>query len=136
MAASKALGTTFKFTPSGGSEITVGKLTSIGEVSPDSSEIDVTTLDSANGYREFIQGLKDSGEIALAGFHDSADTGQTGMRTAFGTGAVGAAVITFPDNTTVSFNAFVKGHTIGAAEVDGAVGFGATLRITGAITVV
>ena len=43
--------------------------------------------------------------------------------------------ITFPDGTIVAFNGYVKAHTIGAAEVDGAVGFGAVLRVTGAVTV-
>ena len=43
--------------------------------------------------------------------------------------------ICFADGTTVGFTAFVRSHTIGAAEVDGAVGFGAVLRITGAVTV-
>lgn len=45
------------------------------------------------------------------------------------------ASIAFADGTEVSFSAFVKSHVIGAAEVDGAVGFGATLRITGGVTV-
>lgn len=115
--------------------LTIGALKSIGEVSPTGSEIDMTTLDSSGGYKEFAQGFKDGGEVTLTGIHSTSDTGQAGVRTNFGTGDVDACVITFPDSTTVSFNAWVKSYSIGAAEVDGAVGFKAVLRITGAVTV-
>ena len=127
----KSLGTTITFNSK-----TVNGLTSIGEVTPDSEEIDVTSLDSAGGYREFLQGFKDSGEIALSGYHISGDEGQAELRTGYGSGEAKAAVITFPSAAgTVTFTAYVKSYTMGAAEVDGAVGFGATLRITGAVTV-
>ena len=126
----KALGTiiTFNAKPIGG-------LNSIGEVSPSSDEIDVTTLDSANGYKEFLQGLKDSGELPLKGLLIKTDLGQAELRSGFTSGTASAVVITFPDETTVSFNAYVKSFTMGAAETNSAVGFGAVLRITGAVTV-
>lgn len=127
----KGLGTTITFNSK-----TINGLTSIGEVTPDSEEIDVTSLDSAGGYREFLQGFKDSGELALSGYHINGDEGQAELRTGYGTGEANTAVITFPSSAgTVTFNAYVKSYTMGAAEVDGAVGFGATLRITGAVTV-
>ena len=135
MAKTRALGTTLSFTPSGGTKTAVGRLSSISEISPDSEELDVTTLDAAGGYREFLQGFKDSGELEVSGFHDAGDAGQAALRAAYASGASGAAEIAFPDGTTVSFNGYVKAHTIGAAEVDGAVGFGAVFRISGAVTV-
>ena len=132
--ATGAYGTIFKFTPSGGAQTTVGKLTSIGKLSPDSEEIDVTTLDSPGGYRQYIQGYRDAGSITLEGFHDSGDAGQTALRTAYDNGKAGTAQIEFPDGATASFSAYVKSYTLGAAEVDGAVGFGAQLRISGKVT--
>ena len=113
----------------------VGKLTAVGEIAPDSEELDVTTLDSAGGYREFLQGYRDSGTVELTGFHEKGDAGQAALRTAYESGAVGSVDVDFPDGTQVSFRAYVKSHTLGAAEVDGAVGFGAVLRVTGAVTV-
>ena len=133
--ATSAQGPTLKFTPANGAQVTVGRLTSIGEIAPEAEELDVTTLDSEDGYREYIQGFRDAGELEISGFHDAGDDGQAALREAFDDGAAGTAVIAFSDGTTVSFSAFVKSHTLGAAEVDGAVGFGATLRITGAVTV-
>jgi hypothetical protein len=52
MAKTRALGTTISFNSK-----TIGALTSIGEITPDSEELDATTLDSVGGYREFLQGF-------------------------------------------------------------------------------
>jgi predicted secreted protein len=131
MAKIRALGTAITFNAQ-----TVGSISSISEVAPDSDELDVTTLDSTGGYREFLQGFKDGGECTLTGFYDSGDAGQAAIITGYGTGDIDATVITLPAAAgTVSFNSYVKSYAIGAAEVDGAVGFSGTLRITGAVTV-
>lgn len=135
MAATKSQGTTLKYTPDGGAQLTVGKLTSVGEIQPDSEELDVTTLESADGCREYMQGLRDSGEVEIEGYHDAGDAGQKALRSAYASGKNGAFEVCFPDGTKVLFSGFVKSHTIGSAEVDGAVGFGAVIRISGAVTV-
>jgi len=135
MAATRSQGTTLKFTPENGTQVTVGRLTSVGEIAPEAEELDVTTLDSAGGYREFIQGFRDSGEVELSGFHDGGDEGQKALRAAFDSGASGRFEVSFPDGASVNFSGFVKGHSIGAAEVDGAIGFGAVIRISGAVAV-
>lgn len=127
-------GTTLKFTPAGGAQVTVGKLTKVGEIAPEAEEVDVTTLDSTGGYREYMQGWRDAGTIAVSGFFDSGDAGQTALRTAFASGAAGAFEVAFADGSKSAFSAFVKRFSIGSAEVDGAVGFSAQLRTTGAIT--
>ena len=132
--ATRAYGTTLKFTPQGGSQVTVGKLTGIGAISPDSESVDVTTLDSAGGWRESMQSFRDPGELEISGYHLRGDAGQAALRAAYLTGASGDFVIGFTDGCSVSFRAWVKGHTLGSAEVDGAIGFGATLRLTGPIT--
>lgn len=129
MAKTRALGTTITFNSK-----TIGSLTSIGEITPDSEELDATALDSQGGYREFLQGFKDSGEVTLSGYYDKADLGQKELITGYGTGTVSAVVITFPSAGGASFQAYVKSFTLGAADVDGIVGFGATLRISGAVT--
>ena len=135
----RALGTTISYLPAYNSTDAVtliGSLTSIGEITPDSEELDATTLDSANGYREYIQGFKDSGELSLSGYHDTASAGQATMRTLYASGASGYFWATFPDQTTVAFNAYVKGYSDGSADVDGVVGFGCTLRISGKVQVI
>ena len=133
MAATRSQGTTLKFTPAGGVQVSVGRLTSVGEIQSDSEVVDVTTLESAGGYREYIQGFRDAGEVELSGFHDAQDAGQTALRAAYDSGEIGAFEVDFPDGSKVDFSGFVKGHTVGSAEVDGAIGFGAVVRITGAV---
>lgn len=135
MAATRAQGTTLKFTPADGTQVVVGKLTSVGEIAPEAEEVDITTLESTGGYREYMQGFRDSGELEITGFHDADDAGQTALRTAFASGASGSFEVKFPDDTAVTFSGFIKSHTIGSAEVDGAIGFGAMIRISGAVTV-
>lgn len=131
--ATSAYGTVFKFTPQGGSQVVVGKLTSIGKIAPDSEEIDVTTLDSPGGYREYVQGYRDAGSVTLEGFHDKGDAGQGVLVEAFDSGKAGDCVIEFPGGAKATFKAYVKSYTLGSAEVDGAVGFGAQMRITGKV---
>jgi len=130
MAKTRALGTTITFNSE-----TIGALTSIGEITPDSEELDATTLDSQGGYREFLQGFKDSGEVTLSGYYDKDDDGQQALITGYGNGEAKAVAIAFPNSTGgATFQAYVKSFTLGAADVDGIVGFGATLRISGAVT--
>jgi len=132
MAKTRALGTTITFNAK-----TIGALTSIGEITPDSEELDATTLDSQGGYREFLQGFKDSGEVTLSGYYDKTDAGQQELITGYGNGEAKAVVIAFPGGAGAggaTFQAYVKSFTLGAADVDGIVGFGATLRISGVVT--
>lgn len=135
----RALGTSLSYLPtydSANAVTVVGSLTSIGEIAPDSEELDATTLDSPNGYREFMQGFKDSGELPLSGFHNADSAGQATMRTLYTSGSLGYFWVTFPDQTVVAFKAYVKSHTVGAADVDGIVGYGCTLRISGLVQVI
>ena len=135
----RALGTSLSYLPtydSASAVTVVGSLTSIGEIAPDSEELDATTLDSPGGYREFLQGFKDSGELPLSGFHNADSAGQETMRTLYASGALGYFWVTFPDQTVVAFKAYVKSHTVGAADVDGIVGYGCTLRISGLVQVI
>ena len=140
MSKMRALGTSITYAPAYNSaEVdtkVIGSLTSVGEISPDSEELDATCLDSAGGYREFLQGFKDSGELTLSGYLDPDKPGQKQMMTLYGTGALGYFWVTFPDQATVAFNAYVKSFTVGSAEVDGIVGFGTTLRVSGLVQVI
>lgn len=139
MAKIRGLGASISYLPAfddAGTPDVIGALTSIGEISPTADELDVTTLDSTGGYREFIAGFKDSGELVVTGYHDSADDGQELCRTLYDTGASGYFWVVFSDGTHVVFTAFVKGYSAGSADVDGVVGFSATLRVTGLVQIV
>lgn len=131
--ATKSFGTSFAFTPEGGETLAVGQLSSISEMTISRELIDVTTLDAPCGCRRFIPGLQDAGEIRLTGFHQAADPGQMALRVACMSGREGVACISFPDGSSASFPALVKSCALGAAQVDGALGFVCVLRVNGAV---
>ncbi|MBE5783272.1 MAG: hypothetical protein E7329_08180 [Clostridiales bacterium] len=114
--------------------VSIGRLRSISEIRADSEAVDVTTLDAPGGFRMYAQGVKNMGEVTLEGFHDTQEASQAILRSLFESGEIVLFTVTFPDETAVSFSAFVKAHAMGAAEVDGAVGFTAVLRISGGVT--
>lgn len=126
--ASNAMGTTLKK----GATIIAG-LKSIAGLEISAESIDVTALDTVGGYKEFIAGAKDAGEVKLTGFFkgDQFDT----MHTDFEAGTVGAYTIEFPDKLVTSgstweFDAVITKLSTGA-DVGGAVSFEATLKVSG-----
>lgn len=131
MAKSRGVGTTLQI-GTGNTAKTVGGLNSIDGISVSAEEVDVTALDNSTGYREFLQGFKDGGEISLGGYLDGTDTGQNEMYTLLESGTVTDMAIIFPTaiGKTWSFTAFVKEFST-SIDVDGAVEFAATLRVSG-----
>ena len=133
MAAEKTLGTSLTKTKSGAeaTDTVIGNLTSIGEIGIESDEIDVTTLDSSGGYKEFIAGFKDAGEISLEGIL-ATETAFNAMVVLAGSQAEEEWTIESDTGSTWVFDAFVKMFKEGEATVDGVRGFTGSLRISGA----
>ena len=77
-------------------------------------------------------GFKDGGEVPVGGFLNGADDGQDELYTLLESGTVTPMSIVFPQaiGKTWSFNAFVKEFTT-EADIDGAIEFNATLRVSG-----
>jgi predicted secreted protein len=109
----------------------IGGLTDVSLPGVDVSIIDVTSHDSSGGYREFVSGLKDAGNIELTGKYDYSNVGQAYLRN--NPGASAAFVVTFSDGTKASFTALVGGYTAGNP-LDDSVEFTCSSKITGAIT--
>lgn len=111
----------------------VGSLTSIGEIGVEISEIDVTTLDSPNGAKEFISGDIDAGECAIAGYikKKTDEATVTKMMALISSGSLEEWEVTFPSGAKWDFNAFVKSFKTTEETPDGLIGYNATLRISG-----
>lgn len=128
--AQRALGTTIGI---GSTPILVGGLTEIGGLSLSADTIDVTTLDSDGGYREFIGGFKDGGEVSLSGFLDNTvGKGQAEMYAAFESGVKEDFVITFPiaTKTKWTFKGVVTGFETNASLED-PLSFSASIKVSG-----
>lgn len=124
-----AFGTVLSVT-SGGSLVPVAGLKKIGGVSISADDVDVTTHGSADGYREFIQGLKDAGTIDVEGIF-LADTSQQAVKTLLDSGDVVAMEIDFPDDlASWTFNGYINALST-EAPLDDAVAFTAGIKISG-----
>ncbi|SDM17396.1 phage tail tube protein [Bacillus sp. OK048] len=109
----------------------VADLTSIGglELSADTKE--TTTLDSVDGYRTFMQGLKDGGEVSMSGYFNPADTtGQVALYNAFNSGALINFKILFPFGASWDFSGIVTNIKTGA-DLEDAVSFEGTIKVSG-----
>lgn len=128
MTAKRTIGTTI--TKAG---TNIGGLTSIGTPEKSADTIETTTLDVTNGYKTFIQGIKDGGEITVKGFFDTSDVGQMALDTAFEAGTVDEYVITFPTaiGATFTFSGVITKFTAGEATIEDPASFELTVKISG-----
>lgn len=125
----RALGTLLKIAAN-----SIAQVTSITPPEMTAESIDVTNLASQGGYRESIPGFKEAGEVGIVGFFDPSDTlGQMALYTAFETGSIDPYTILFPSALGASwtFNGGVTGFKTTGVEVDGAIGFEATIKVSG-----
>jgi len=127
--AKKSLGTKLKI--GSASPVTVAGLTSINGLELSADTIDVTTLDSDSGYRDFIGGFKDAGEVSLEGYFEPEEgKGQKELYDLFESGDVEDFVIEFPNNAKWEFKGVVTGLSTGASLED-PLSFSATIKVTG-----
>lgn len=122
-------GTTFSATVS--SVLTeIASLTSIGGVDLSADDVDVTAHDSADDYREFVQGLKDGGTVSLEG-NFTGVASQLALKTLFDGGDVVAMEIELAGGAgTWSFNGYVNAFST-SAPFDDKLGFSAQVKVTG-----
>jgi predicted secreted protein len=121
-----AFGTIFKL-----GTTTVADLTSVSGPEMSADTIDVTTHSSADRYREFIQGLRDGGEISIEGNFKAANS--LTIITALNSSSAQTATIDLPTKPSVSrFTASVICTAFSTeAPVDGVVPISATFKVTG-----
>ena len=116
-------------------DVPIAELTNIGGPSLSADTIDATSHDSlviASGYREFIQGLRNGGEISIEGNFIPANPGQVALKTDFDDGSLVAYTITFPAvmATTWTFSAIVTALET-SSPFDDKASFTATLKVSG-----
>lgn len=126
--AQRALGTVLQIGT--GTPVTVAGLTSIGGLELSADTIDVTTLDSDGGYREFIAGFKDAGEVSLEGYL-KLDEGQQALYDLFESGETEDFTILFPNNMgSWQFKGVVTGFST-SADLEDPLSFSATIQVSG-----
>ena len=123
MAGTFAFGTTLTL----GTSVT--NLTNIGGPSMSADTIDVTDHSSANRYREFVQGLRDGGEVSVEGNFVYAQAVK--VYNAFESNDVQSdAVIEFPNGNKITFDCIVTSFKPSAPH-DDKIAYSATLKVSG-----
>ena len=134
MAGTQTMATSLKMTKSGDEteDLVLKHLQSIGEQTTETEEIDVTTLDSPNRAKEFIQGTKDAGSIDIVA-NNCFDGQVAQLQSVFNSGEVREWTEVYPDNKgKLVSSAYISSFTFGEATTDGLATTNFTLRLTGA----
>ena len=110
---------------------TVTELTSITAPNLTAETIDVTTHSSPDAYREYIQGLRDGGEITIEGSYTTASA--SAIVTQLNTSSVVTMTVDLPTKPSVTrFTASVICTEFSAdAPFDGKISFTSTFKVTG-----
>lgn len=131
--ARKAMGTQIAYSDSGNEKI--GLMTSVGGINLTADSLEVTNHDNAEGFRQFIQGLRDGGSVDIEGQFSAGDSGQIAVIDHYNQdddGGIRELTVSFPDGSAWTFDAIVTALSIpGDAPVDGVLTFSATFKITG-----
>ena len=132
MATLRTMGTSLTKTKSGDEteDLRVANLTSIGEIGVESEELDTTDMDSPNDYKEFEAGMKDAGELSIAG-NIKVEANVEKMLALAESRSLEDWVVTYPSGAKWEFKAFVKSFKDGEKSTEGLATFSATLRISG-----
>lgn len=135
MAGTRTMGTTLTMKQAGDetSDTVIAHLTSIGEVSGEREEIDVTTLDSPNGAKEFIAGVVDFGSFDITG-NIVNGIQVAALYDVFNGQQNREFEIQTPSGTKLSLTGYFSGFTFGEKTTDGLDTFKATVRVSGAPT--
>lgn len=123
-------GATFARDSGGGVFADIAEVVSITPPQMSRDTPDATHLASPDGYREFISGLRDGGEISLELNFVPADATQTLLRTDFDGDAPVDYQITFPDTSNVTATAFVTALSP-SVPLDDKMALSVTLKVTG-----
>lgn len=131
MSGVRSIGTKLTLQAEGSEDDLVLKhLESIGEQTSSTEEIDVTTLDSPGGNREFVAGSSDNGSVSVVAnnLYDGQAEILQSLKTA---GDVRTWVTEFNSGATLTYNAFIQEFTFGEATTDGKDTVSFSLRVSG-----
>ena len=133
MAGIQAMATSLKMvkTQDEQADLVIAHITSIGEQAAEAEEIDVTTLDSPNRSKEFIQGAKDPGSVEVS-VNNMFDGQVAKLRSLFASGETRTWIETYPDDAgTLTYTGYISALTFGEATPDGLLSVNFTIRLTG-----
>ena len=129
-AAIAGVGTVFKR-----AAVAIAEINSIAGPTFSRNTIDVTSLDSTGGYKEFIAGMRDAGEVTLS--MNFAFAGWAAMKSDFESNATKEYSIHLPDTTLtiLTFDGLVTAMPLGTITPDEKITVDVTIKISGTVDV-
>lgn len=118
----------FGTTLSGSVTSSVSQITSISIPGVSVDDLDVTTMASANAFREFIAGLKDAGELSVELLYEK--SAYDAQLAAVG-GAAETWTVTFPDESIFTCSGYIKAAGQVEAPMDGPMTSSLTIKLSG-----
>lgn len=95
-------------------------------------DVEIEDIDPVDGYKRYLPGLKDGGEVTVTLNFDPADTGQTSLADKLEAQTIEDFRIVYPNGTDAwSFKGYVKGYApqdLGASDV---MQVEVTIKVTG-----
>lgn len=126
------VGTKFRRWDSVGSEwVSIAEVNSIEGPNKTRGTIDVTSLDTAGGYREFIAGFRDPGQINLSMNYSQA--GYEAMNDDFESNTRQNYQIVLPDGFTLEFEGLVTEVPL-TVTTDDKITMNAVIKISGSVS--
>ena len=127
------VGTVFQKWSTGDSEWTaIAEITNISGPGMTRDLIEVTSLDSDTGYREFIGGFRDGGNVVLS--MNFTRAGLDLLSDDFESDVIQNYEIYLPDGTSIEFEGFVQEFPL-TIPTDAQITMEATIKLTGAPTI-
>jgi hypothetical protein len=109
----------------------IGKVKDVKPPDPSVDIVDVTTMDSASGYKEILPGMIDGGEVTVDMLFDADDTQQIGLYTDLAAKTLQTFTIEPESGAwTWTFTAYVVKLSQGVPMSDG-IGLNANLKVSG-----
>lgn len=93
--------------------------------------VDATHLNSPDGYREFLAGMKDAGEVTFTMAYVANGTGQSDIRDDFEADDVVNYRITLPNDATWEFSGIVTGLAPSELSIEERVTEAVTIKVSG-----
>lgn len=114
---------------------TIAEVNNISGPSGSRDTVDVTHMESPNGFREFIAGLADPGEISFTVNLIPSNTTHQNLLTDFNLGTVRnwQMVLPFAGNPTLAFEGIVTGYPWNVP-LDDKVSADITIKVTGQVS--
>jgi len=117
---------------SGAAWVAIAEVKSISGPTMSREMIDVTSLDSTGGYREFIPSFRDGGTVTLAMLFTYA--GYDLLKTDFQSDTLKDYEILLSDGSSITFSGYVQDLPVNVT-FDDAVTSDTTIKVTGVVTV-